>query len=147
MYFGVGEEATSACNGVNSAEVTDGSLATHKQMITNDCHDTARRDTYSAVILYFNGNRGAKPKACQQVAGGERAVRRALPPVTNREKQLHPGGMPAMGSTFLSSPTARPGVRHYIEHQEEHHRTRSFRDELTDMLKEAGIDYDPTWLD
>ena len=48
---------------------------------------------------------------------------------------------------FTVSPTARPGVRHYIEHQEEHHRTRSFKDELTDMLKEAGIDYDPTWLD
>ena len=48
---------------------------------------------------------------------------------------------------FTVSPTARAGVRNYIENQEEHHRRRSFREEFTILLEQANIEYDPKWLD
>jgi len=50
-------------------------------------------------------------------------------------------------SAFTVSPTAREAVRKYIAHQEEHHRTRSFREELIDYLERAGLEYDPKYLD
>ena len=50
-------------------------------------------------------------------------------------------------AAFTVSPTARPQVRSYIAHQEEHHRTKPFRDELIQMLNDAGIEYDPQYLD
>jgi putative transposase len=48
---------------------------------------------------------------------------------------------------FTVSPTARDGVKQYIANQEEHHRTRTFREELILMLKQAGIEYDLKWLE
>ena len=50
-------------------------------------------------------------------------------------------------SAFTVSPTARPGVRNYIRTQEEHHGGKSFRDELLELYHEAGIEYDPAFLD
>jgi REP-associated tyrosine transposase len=50
-------------------------------------------------------------------------------------------------AAFTVSATAREAVRHYIARQEEHHRTKSFREELVEMLKKAGIEYDPKYLD
>jgi REP element-mobilizing transposase RayT len=35
---------------------------------------------------------------------------------------------------------------HYIETQEEHHRTRTFQDEYRDFLKKYGIDYDERYV-
>jgi putative transposase len=46
-------------------------------------------------------------------------------------------------AAFTVSAPARPAVRQYIANQEEHHRGRSPRDELLDMLAKAGIEYDP----
>ena len=37
--------------------------------------------------------------------------------------------------------------RTYIQNQEEHHRKRSFREELEEMLRRAGVVYDPKYLD
>ena len=48
---------------------------------------------------------------------------------------------------FTVSATARPVVQRYIPHQEEHHRFRSYREELVEMLQRAGIEYDPRYLD
>lgn len=50
-------------------------------------------------------------------------------------------------SAFSVSPTARGPVRSYIKNQEEHHRKKSYRDELIEFLELAGIDYDPRYLD
>ena len=38
-------------------------------------------------------------------------------------------------------------VKKYIASQREHHRARSFREELVEMLERAGVEYDPTYLD
>src|SRR4051812_15751967 len=50
-------------------------------------------------------------------------------------------------AAFTVSATARAAVRQYIAHQEEHHRTRSSRDELLDLLAKAGIEYDPRYFE
>lgn len=50
-------------------------------------------------------------------------------------------------AAFTVSPTARETVQQYIANQEEHHRVRSFREELIEMLERAGIEYDPKYLD
>ena len=50
-------------------------------------------------------------------------------------------------AAFTVSPTARPQVRSYIANQEEHHRQRSYTEELKDLLNAAQIDYDPRYLE
>lgn len=50
-------------------------------------------------------------------------------------------------AAFTVSATSRQPVRQYISRQEEHHRTKSFREELIEMLNKAGIPYDPKYLD
>jgi putative transposase len=50
-------------------------------------------------------------------------------------------------AAFTVSATARPAVREYIANQEEHHRRKTFREELVEMLARAGVEYDPRYLD
>ena len=50
-------------------------------------------------------------------------------------------------AAFTVSAPSRPAVQNYIANQEEHHRTKSFREELISMLEQAGIEYDPKYLD
>ncbi len=50
-------------------------------------------------------------------------------------------------SIFSVSPNALKSVATYIDHQGEHHRTLSFREELMDFLDKAGIEYDPQYLE
>lgn len=50
-------------------------------------------------------------------------------------------------AAFTVSANALTGVRHYIANQEEHHRNKSFREELIEFLKRASVDYDPQYLD
>jgi putative transposase len=50
-------------------------------------------------------------------------------------------------AAFSVSPTARAPVKGYIARQEEHHRSKSYREELVELLEKAGIEYDPRFLD
>ena len=50
-------------------------------------------------------------------------------------------------AAFTVSATSREAVRHYIANQEEHHRMKSFREELVEMLNKAGVEYDAKYLD
>ena len=50
-------------------------------------------------------------------------------------------------AAFTVSPNSRKGVRGYIENQEEHHRQKSFREELVELLQRAGVEYDERYLD
>jgi REP element-mobilizing transposase RayT len=45
------------------------------------------------------------------------------------------------------SASARAAVKQYIAGQEEHHRVRTFRDELVAFLDKAHIPFDPRFLD
>jgi len=47
---------------------------------------------------------------------------------------------------FTVSASQREAVRIYIAGQEEHHRTRSFREEYVDFLKKSGVEYDPKYV-
>jgi len=44
------------------------------------------------------------------------------------------------------SPSARKSVRQYISNQEAHHRVKTFREELEEFLKKAGVAYDERFL-
>lgn len=49
-------------------------------------------------------------------------------------------------AAFTVSATARESVRRYIVNQEQHHRQRTFREEVVEMLEKAGVAYDPKYL-
>jgi putative transposase len=50
-------------------------------------------------------------------------------------------------AAFTVSATARDAVIKYIANQSEHHRHKSFREELVELLARAGVEYDPQYLD
>jgi REP element-mobilizing transposase RayT len=50
-------------------------------------------------------------------------------------------------AAFTVSASSREAVQRYIAGQEEHHRTRSFREELVAFLEKSGVAYDPAYLD
>jgi REP element-mobilizing transposase RayT len=49
-------------------------------------------------------------------------------------------------AAFTVSPSATEAVKKYIANQEAHHARYSFVDELKELLKKAGIDYDDKYL-
>ncbi len=48
---------------------------------------------------------------------------------------------------FSVSATARPRFQKYIANQRKHHRVKSYREELIELLEKAGVQYDPKYLD
>lgn len=63
------------------------------------------------------------------------------------EEVVHPNFAWQEGyAAFTVSAPAREAVRDYIARQEEHHRKRSFREELVEMLGRAGVEYDARYL-
>ena len=50
-------------------------------------------------------------------------------------------------AAFTVSATSRDGVKRYIANQAEHHRQKTFREELIELLEKAGIEYDEKYLD
>jgi len=50
-------------------------------------------------------------------------------------------------SAFSVSPTMRAAVQRYIANQAEHHRVKPFREELIEMLRSAGVEFDDKYLD
>jgi len=49
-------------------------------------------------------------------------------------------------AAFTVSASALSKVARYIDNQKEHHRVKSFLDELVEMLEKAGIDFNPAYL-
>ena len=47
---------------------------------------------------------------------------------------------------FSYSRTHVPAVKAYIENQREHHRRVTFEDELADIFRKFGVDYDPRYM-
>ena len=47
---------------------------------------------------------------------------------------------------FTVSKSNLPEVISYIEHQREHHRSRTFREEYLDFLKKHGVEYDERYV-
>jgi len=49
-------------------------------------------------------------------------------------------------AAFTVSASGLDAVAKYIANQEQHHKMKSFRDELVEMLKKSGVDYNPDYL-
>jgi REP-associated tyrosine transposase len=47
---------------------------------------------------------------------------------------------------FPVSPSQRDALRHYIERQDEHHRTRTFREEYLELLRRNGVEFDESYV-
>ena len=65
------------------------------------------------------------------------------------QRRAFPGAAsdPAAKLAFTVNPTACEPVRAYIANQAEHHRARSNRDELIEMLRRAEVEFDERYLD
>ena len=50
-------------------------------------------------------------------------------------------------AAFTVSPNVRTPVKGYIADQEQHHRQRTYVEELRALLDQAGIEYDPKYLE
>lgn len=50
-------------------------------------------------------------------------------------------------AAFTVSPTSLDPIREYIGNQEEHHRVRTFREELITMLQRSGVAFEEHYLD
>lgn len=50
-------------------------------------------------------------------------------------------------AAFTVSAPARAAVKRYIAGQQAHHRNRTFREELVELLEKAGVVYDRRYLD
>jgi REP element-mobilizing transposase RayT len=47
---------------------------------------------------------------------------------------------------FSVSASNRDAVRHYIEHQQEHHAKHSFEDEFVSLLRKSNVAFDPKFV-
>jgi REP element-mobilizing transposase RayT len=47
---------------------------------------------------------------------------------------------------FTVSASQLENVRHYIQEQEKHHRTQTFRDEYLALLQRSGVEFDERYL-
>jgi putative transposase len=47
---------------------------------------------------------------------------------------------------FTVSPSQRGAVRRYIERQEDHHRTHTFRQEYLELLRRSGVEFDERYV-
>ena len=47
---------------------------------------------------------------------------------------------------FTVSPSQRGAVRRYIEQQDEHHRTRTFREEYLELLRLSRVEFDERYV-
>lgn len=60
-------------------------------------------------------------------------------------------GLPAFAwqegyGAFTVSASQRAALRRYIERQEEHHRTRTFREEYLDLLRRSGVEFNERYV-
>jgi (p)ppGpp synthase/HD superfamily hydrolase len=76
-----------------------------------------------------------------------RELRKASSSWVHDEIGMRPFAWQEGYAAFTVSASARTAVRRYIANQEEHHRKKTFREELVEMLEKAGVEYDPRYLD
>ena len=88
---------------------------------------------------------GLKPKHC--LSDFVRELKKASSKWVHQEIEQDKFAWQEGYSVFSVSSTARPSVKNYIAGQREHHRVKSFREELVTMLDRAGVEYAPKYLD
>jgi len=85
-------------------------------------------------------------KATHCLADVMRELKKASSIWVHEHAGLRPFGWQEGYAAFTVSATARDAVKKYIVNQGEHHRVKSFREELVEMLEKAGVTYDPKYL-
>jgi putative transposase len=86
-------------------------------------------------------------KATHRLADVLRELKKASSMWVHEEMRISHFAWQEGYAAFTVSATARESVRRYIADQEEHHRGRTFREEVVEMLEKAGVAYDPKYLD
>jgi putative transposase len=86
-------------------------------------------------------------KATHCLADVLRELKKASSAWVHNEIKMHGFAWQEGYAAFTISATACDVVRKYISDQPEHHRVKSFREELIAMLDKAGIEYDVKYLD
>src|SRR5438067_1078103 len=83
---------------------------------------------------------GLRPTQC--VASVMRDIKRASCSWIHNDLGIRTFGWQEGYGAFAVSRSRVHVVANYIEHQEEHHRTRSFQDEYRQMLEKHGVQFD-----
>jgi len=86
-------------------------------------------------------------KATHCLADFMRELKKASSVWVHEEIGIHSFAWQEGYGAFTVSPTARTQVQRYILNQAEHHRVKSFREELAEFLKKAGVKYEDRFLD
>ena len=66
-----------------------------------------------------------------------------------KDKNIFPdfGGWQDGYGAFTYSIDAKDNLIEYVKNQEEHHRTKTFREELIQLLREHGVEFDDKYLE
>jgi hypothetical protein len=88
---------------------------------------------------------GLKPTHC--LSDFVRELKKASTLWVNAEIGLHYFRWQEGYAAFTVSASGRKAVCDYIARQEEHHRLKSFGEELVDFLKKSAVEYDERFLD
>ena len=138
----------------------------HFVFAVKDRECTLKKTIRDEVFKYIAGIIKGKNESCVIVNGTENHVHNlaGLSPSTApaeliklvkggsskfiNEKKLLPGKFAWQRgySAFSCSRTQLNKVFNYIAHQEEHHRKKTFKEELIDILDKSGIEYNPDYL-
>jgi putative transposase len=86
-------------------------------------------------------------KSTHRLADFMRELKKASSAWVHREIKLRKFAWQEGYGAFTVSATARSSVRKYIANQAEHHRVKTFREELEEFLKQAGVKYEDRFLD
>ncbi len=86
-------------------------------------------------------------KATHCLADAMRELKKASSIWVHEQMGLHPFAWQEGYAAFTVSATSRDSVTKYIVNQAEHHRVKSFREELVEMLEKAGVAFDPKYLE
>jgi len=89
----------------------------------------------------------AKLRATHTLADFMRELKKASSKWAHEEMSQQDFAWQEGYAAFTVSASAADEVRRYIENQEEHHRERSFREELVVMLQRSGVKFDERYLD
>jgi REP element-mobilizing transposase RayT len=75
-----------------------------------------------------------------------RELKKASTAWIREEKGIRPFAWQEGYAAFTVGWRQREIVRAYIEGQEEHHRRKSYGEEVEQLLKEEGVEFDPKYL-
>ena len=74
-------------------------------------------------------------------------IKKASSKWAREQESLHNFGWQEGYAAFTVSASGAEDVRRYIANQEEHHRGRSFREELKILLVRSGVKFDERYMD